>query len=90
MPRKEPRNYKKEYEEYHGKPENRKDNNARKRGRYAMEKAGKVSKGDGKHVDHKVPLKAGGSADVKNLRVVDAKKNRRYKRDEDSKPLKKQ
>ena len=90
MPRKEPRDYEKEYREYHSKPENRKDNDARKEARREMEKQGKVKKGDGKHVDHKKPLKAGGSTATSNLRVVDAKTNRKYKRDENSKPLEKQ
>lgn len=90
MPRKEPRDYRKEYLEYHAKPENREDNNDRKAARRKLEKDGRVKKGDGKHVDHKVPLKAGGSNAKSNLRVVDAKTNRKYKRDENSKPLKEQ
>lgn len=38
-----------------------------------MEKAGSVSKGDGKHVDHVRGLKAGNGN--KNLRAVSAKEN---------------
>ncbi len=90
MPRKEPRDYQQERADYHGKPEQMERNRARKKARYELEKEGKVKKGDGKHVDHKKPLAAGGSNARSNLRVVDAKTNRRYKRDENSKPLEKQ
>lgn len=40
-----------------------------------MEKAGKVSKHDGKHVDHKKALTSGGSNSKANLRVTSAKSN---------------
>lgn len=90
MPRKEPRDYQKERAEYHGKPEQMERNRQRKQARYELEKEGKVKKGDGKHVDHKKPLAAGGSNARSNLRVVDATTNRRYKRDENSKPVEKQ
>lgn len=48
---------------------------ARGRARYKLEKEGKVKKGDGKHVDHKKPLRKGGSNSRKNLRVRSAKAN---------------
>lgn len=80
------RDYKKEYQEYHSKPENRRDNDLRKKARREMEKKGKVKKGDGKHVDHKIPLKAGGSGATSNLRVVDAKTNQGFARDRNNKP----
>lgn len=51
--------------------------------RREMEKAGKVSKGDGKHVDHKTPLSKGGSNDKKNLRVVPASENQSFSRNKD-------
>ena len=41
--------------------------------------AGKVKKGDGKHVDHKVPLDAGGSATDGNTRVISAKANKGWR-----------
>lgn len=41
--------------------------------------AGKVKKGDGKHVDHIVPLAAGGSATDGNTRVVSAKANKGWR-----------
>lgn len=47
----------------------------RHRARRKLEKDGRVSKGDGKHVDHKKTLKSGGSNSKKNLRVRSASKN---------------
>jgi len=52
-----------------------KDRAERAKNRRAMEKAGKVSKGDGKHVDHIRPMTSGGGNGKKNLRVVSAKTN---------------
>ena len=40
-----------------------------------MEKAGKVRKGDGKQVDHKLELVRGGSNAKSNLRVVNDRTN---------------
>jgi len=74
------RNYSGEYENYQGTPEQRKKNNARKRARYAMEKAGKVKKGDGKDIDHAKPLAKGGSNDMSNLRVTTPSENRSFPR----------
>lgn len=48
-----PRNYKKEYKTYHGTPAQVAARSNRNKARRTMEKAGKVSKGDGKEVDHK-------------------------------------
>lgn len=47
------RNYKKEYENYQGNPEQIKRRSSRNKARRAMVKAGVASKGDGKDVDHK-------------------------------------
>ncbi len=55
-------------------PQGLKDNAQRKRARHAMEKAGKVRKGDGKDVDHKRGLKGGNGKS--NLRVQSKKVNR--------------
>lgn len=79
MPRKV-RDYKREYELYHSKPEQKKNRAARNGARATMAAAGKVKKGDGKDVDHKKPLSKGGSNSKGNLRVVSASKNRSYKR----------
>ena len=53
-----------------------------KKGRAARNKArrqaiakGKVSKGDDKHIDHKEPLRSGGSDKESNTRVRSAKAN---------------
>ena len=62
------RNYKKEYKNYQGKPEQRKRRAQRNRVRRMMERLGKVKKGDGKDVHHKDgnPMNANKS----NLKVV--------------------
>jgi len=78
MPR-NPRDYKKE-RKYDSKPEVKARRAARNRARYKLMKEGKVSKGDGKDVDHKKPLSKGGSTKRDNLRVTPAKKNRSYSR----------
>jgi hypothetical protein len=49
----EKRNYRKEYDNYHSKPEQRKNRSKRVLARRLMMKLGKVRKGDGKDVDHK-------------------------------------
>jgi 5-methylcytosine-specific restriction endonuclease McrA len=56
------------------------DNAKRKKLRRALEKEGRVHKGDGKDVDHKVPLSKGGSNSKKNARVVSASANRSFPR----------
>lgn len=70
------RNYKKEYAEFHGKPEEIKKRAARVKARRMMEKTGAVHKGDGKDVDHKKPLRSGGTTTKTNLRVRSVKSNR--------------
>lgn len=47
------RDYKKEYSDYHGTPKQIKRRAARNKARRHLEKQGRVSKGDGKDVDHK-------------------------------------
>jgi hypothetical protein len=70
------RDYKKEYAEYHGKPEQIQNRAERVKARRMMEKTGAVHKGDGKDVDHKKPLKSGGTTTKSNLRVRSVKANR--------------
>ena len=72
------RNYRKEYDNYQGKPEQRKRNDARKAARRKMTAVGKVRKGDGKDVDHKDGNPKNNSK--KNLRVTTKKSNRSFKR----------
>jgi hypothetical protein len=70
------RDYKKEYKNYHGKPKQRKERAARTAARELMIKKGKVRKGDGKDIDHKKPLRNGGSKGINNLRVRSKSENR--------------
>jgi hypothetical protein len=48
-----PRNYRKEYDDYHAKPEQKKRRADRNAARRSALKAGTVHKGDRKEVDHK-------------------------------------
>lgn len=68
------RNYKKEYDDYHGTERQKKRRAARNKARRHMERAGRVSRGDGKEVDHKDFNPENNSSS--NLRVVKAKTNR--------------
>ena len=71
-----PRPYKKEYEQYDGTPEVKKKRAQRNKARRIMEEAGAVHKGDGKDVDHKKPMRSGGTTTRNNLRVRSVKANR--------------
>ena len=75
-----PRPYKKEYEQYQGKPEQIKNRSERNSARAKLMKEGKVSKGDGKDVAHVKAFDKGGSNKT-GLKVEDANKNRSFKRD---------
>lgn len=57
---KSPRPYKREYEEYHSKPEQKKNRAARNAARAKLMKEGKVKKGDGKDVAHRKAIDKGG------------------------------
>lgn len=70
------RNYRKEYDNYQGKPEQIKKRAARVKARRMMEAEGAVHKGDGKDVDHKKPMRSGGTTTRSNLRVRSVKANR--------------
>lgn len=72
------RNYRKEYDNYQGTPEQRRRNDARKKARRMMEKEGKVRKGDGKDVDHKNGNPKDNSK--KNIRVTNKTTNRSFPR----------
>ncbi len=67
--------YKKEYAEYHSKPEQKKNRAKRNGARRKLETQGRVHKGDGKDVDHKRKLRSGGSNSDSNLRVRDRSSN---------------
>lgn len=75
------------YEKYHASPEAKKDRAARNKARREAIREGKVKKGDGKELDHKVPLSKGGSRSTSNTRVVSRRKNRSYKRDARNRPI---
>lgn len=79
------RNYEKEYANYHASAEQKKKRAARNAARRTMEKEGKVSKGDGKDVDHKTPMAKGGGNGRDNLRVVPKSKNRSFARTKNAK-----
>ena len=72
------RNYRKEYDNYQGSEQQKKNRAKRNAARRKLEREGKVSKGDGKDVDHK----DGNPHDNKssNLRVVSKRTNRSFAR----------
>ncbi len=67
------RNYRKEYDDYHGKPLQIKRRSERNKAR----KAKGLSKGDPREVDHKKPLSKGGSNSSSNLRITSRSANRK-------------
>lgn len=74
------RNYKKEYANYHAQPEQIANRSKRNQARRIAMQAGLVRKGDGKDVDHKIPLSKGGSNARSNLRITPASANRSFPR----------
>lgn len=74
------RNYRKEYDNYQGKPEQIKNRAARNKARAQAVKAGKAKKGDGKDVAHKKPLVKGGSNSPSNTTVQSKRTNRSFRR----------
>ena len=58
---KEDRNYRMEYDSYHGKPEQIKQRDERNKARNTLVKAGKLRKGDGKDAAHVKAVDKGGS-----------------------------
>jgi len=80
------RDYTDEYARYQGTPEQKKKRAVRNNARRRMTRKGKVTKGDGKDVDHKTPLKNGGGNGDDNLRVVSKSKNRGFARTSTNKP----
>ena len=75
-----PRDYKKEYANYQGKPEQIENRTKRNAARATMEKKGLVRKGDGKDVDHRTPIAKGGGNGSGNLRAVPKSQNRSFAR----------
>lgn len=71
------RNYRREYDQFHAKTKQKKLRAKRNNARRRLERAGRVSKGDGKEVDHKKMLSKGGGNSNSNLRVVSKRTNRK-------------
>ena len=71
------RDYKREYEQYHSKPDQKKRRAGRNRARRIMTMLKRVKKGDGKDVHHKDGNPKNNSK--KNLRVESKKTNRSRK-----------
>jgi len=67
------RNYRKEYDTYHGKKKQRANRSTRNKARRKL----KLKRGDGKEADHKRPLSKGGTNKRGNLRAVSRRTNRR-------------
>ena len=70
------RNYRKEYDDYHGTEEQKKRRAQRNRDRAKAVKAGKVRKGDGKEVDHPNSRRKGKSLGSKT-QILSKRANRR-------------
>ena len=73
-----PRDYKKEYRDFHGKPGQIKNRAGRNKARAIAAKAGRVRKGDSKEVDHANNNPRDNSSG--NTRVMPWKANRGRKR----------
>ena len=64
---------------FNARPEEKKKRAQRNAARARMMDAGRVSKGDGMDVDHKMPIRRGGGNGVSNLRVVGKRVNRGWR-----------
>lgn len=74
------RDYKKEYREYHGTEEQKKNRAQRNAARRKAISEGRAKKGDGTDVDHKRPIREGGTNAKGNTRVVAADKNKGWRK----------
>jgi len=72
------RNYRKEYDNYQGRPEQKKARARRNAVRRLFERLGRVKKGDGKDVSHKDNNTK--NKKMSNLRVQSRSKNRSFAR----------
>ena len=71
------RDYKKEYNSYHAKPEQKKNRAARNKARTLLSSTGRVRKGDGRDVDHRDGNPRNNSKS--NLSVMSKRRNRSKK-----------
>jgi hypothetical protein len=74
-----PTQIRRQVEGYNATPEMVKKRTMNNAARRQLEKEGRVSKGDGKDVDHKKPLRSGGTNARSNLRVQDKSTNRGWR-----------
>ena len=74
------RNYKKEYANYQGTAEQKKNRAKRNAARNTLKAQGRVATGDGKHVNHKTPISRGGGNSPSNLTVKKESTNSSYPR----------
>ena len=65
---------------YGARPEQKEARAQRNAARREAEREGKVHKGDGKDVDHKTPIRKGGTNADSNIRVVDKEDNRGWRK----------
>lgn len=79
-----PRPYKKEYEQYQGTEEQKKNRAQRNKARREAIREGKASKGDGTDVHHTKAMSKGGT-NKDGVAVVPASKNRSFDRDSNKK-----
>ncbi len=77
------RDYKREYDKYHGTAEQRANRSERTVARNQSNADGRTSKGDGTNLDHRVPLSKGGTSAKSNLRVVSESSNKSFSRNRD-------
>ena len=74
-----PTQIKRQVKGYNAKPEMVKKRTMNNAARSTLEKEGRVRKGDGKDVDHKKPLRSGGTNARSNLRVQGKSENRAWR-----------
>jgi hypothetical protein len=77
-----PAQVKKQVDGYNARPDKVADRVKNNQARSMMMKDGRVSKGDGKDVHHKHPLRHGGSNDKTNLAIVGKSKNRGWRKND--------
>lgn len=77
------RDYKKENEQYKSTPEQIALRVARNKARRQAIREGRVKKGDGKEIDHIVPLSKGGSNGKSNTRIRTKSQNSSFSRNSD-------
>jgi len=80
MPKKRDRNYREEYDNYHGKPEQRANRSKRVLARRDVEAKVGAKAIAGKDIDHKKPLRSGGTNAASNLKISSVKANRGWNR----------